>query len=105
MHSKPELRAAAFAQEKSVGDEQIPRLNEKGTELVYHSGGSPDGSKRIDGCPFVLRCQFGEEKMRYFCDRLEAVAPSHFSACLRIQLGDIELTPAPLREGFPNELV
>jgi hypothetical protein len=46
-----------------------------------------------------------QEKMRYFCDRLEAEAPSHLSACLRIQLGHFDLAPAPLREGFPNELV
>jgi len=32
--------------------------------------------------------------MRYIKNRVEKVAPSRSSACLRVQLGEIELEPA-----------
>jgi hypothetical protein len=35
---------------------------------------------------------------------LKEVAPGHFSACLRIQLKDIDLTPARLLEKFLTEV-
>jgi hypothetical protein len=68
-------------------------LNEKGDGAVYHSGGSQDGSKRIDGCPFAPRRQSCREKCVIFLIDLKAVASGRFSAGLRIQLGAIALAP------------
>jgi oligopeptide transport system ATP-binding protein len=74
----------------------IPALNEKGTELSTIPGSPPDVSKRIDGCPFAPRCQFAEEKCVTSAILLKEVAPGHSSACIRIQSGEIDLTPALL---------
>jgi hypothetical protein len=37
-------------------------------------------------------------------NRLEEIAPDHFSACLRIQLKETDLTPAHLMENFLPEV-
>jgi oligopeptide transport system ATP-binding protein len=72
----------------------IPALNEKGAELSTIPGAPPDVSKRIDGCPFAPRCEFAQEKCMTSAIELKEVAPNHHSACLRVQLGEIDLTPA-----------
>jgi oligopeptide transport system ATP-binding protein len=76
----------------------IPALNEKGTELSTIPGSPPDVSQRIDGCPFAPRCQFAQEKCITSEIALKEVAPGHSSACLRIQLGEIDLAPTHSRE-------
>jgi oligopeptide transport system ATP-binding protein len=78
--------------------QSIPALNEKGAELSTISGAPPDLSKPLDGCPFAPRCQFAEEKCVTSPIALQEVAPGHSSACIRIQLGEIDLAPAQLRE-------
>ncbi len=66
----------------------IPALQAKGAELYTISGMPPDLSKEIKGCPFVPRCEFARD----YCNNpveLKEVEPSHASACLRVQLGEI----------------
>ncbi len=69
----------------------IPALNEKGKELYTIPGAPPDVSLPIVGCPFAARCEFAREKCVTSEIRLEEVAPEHQSACLRVQLGEIDL--------------
>jgi oligopeptide transport system ATP-binding protein len=71
----------------------IPALNPKGRELYTIPGAPPDVSKPIEGCPFAPRCEYALEKCRTSEIRLKEVAPDHESACLRVQLGEIDLTP------------
>ncbi len=72
----------------------IPALNEKGAELSTIPGSPPDVSKHIEGCPFAPRCEYALEKCQTSEIVLKEVAPNHHSACLRVQLGEIELAPA-----------
>ncbi|MDQ3120102.1 MAG: ABC transporter ATP-binding protein [Verrucomicrobiota bacterium] len=72
----------------------IPALNEKGRELYTIPGAPPDVSKPIVGCPFAPRCEYALEKCVTSEILLKEVAPSHHSACLRVQLGEFALTPA-----------
>ena len=72
----------------------IPALNERGAELSTIPGSPPDVSKPIEGCPFAPRCEYALEKCRTSEIVLKEVAPNHHSACLRVQLGEIDLTPA-----------
>jgi oligopeptide transport system ATP-binding protein len=72
----------------------IPALHEKGDELYTIPGAPPDVSKPIHGCPFAPRCEFTVEKCLTSAIVLKDVAPNHQSACLRVQLGEIDLTPA-----------
>jgi len=53
-------------------------------------------SKPIQGCPFAPRCEYAPEKCVTSEIALKEVAPDHFSACLRIQLKEIELAPMHL---------
>jgi oligopeptide transport system ATP-binding protein len=71
----------------------IPALHEKGDRLYTIPGSPPDLSKPIPGCPFAPRCEFAEEKCVTSTITLKEVAPDHFSACLRIQLREINFTP------------
>ena len=72
----------------------IPALHEKGEELYTIPGAPPDLSKPIAGCPFAPRCEYAQEKCVTSEILLKEVAPNHQSACLRVQLGEIELAPA-----------
>jgi oligopeptide transport system ATP-binding protein len=72
----------------------IPALNQKGRELYTIPGAPPDVSRPIAGCPFAPRCDYALEKCRTSEIVLKEVAPRHQSACLRVQLGEIELAPA-----------
>jgi oligopeptide transport system ATP-binding protein len=76
----------------------IPALHEKGEKLHTIPGAPPDLSKPIPGCPFAPRCEFVQEKCTTSIIALKEIAPDHFSACLRIQLKEIDLTPAHLPE-------
>ncbi|CAN5601449.1 ABC transporter ATP-binding protein [soil metagenome] len=73
----------------------IPALNEKGSDLYTIPGAPPDVSKPIRGCPFAPRCEYAQEKCVTSEILLKEVAPNHRTACLRVQLGEIDLTPAP----------
>ena len=78
----------------------IPALHEKGEKLYTIPGAPPDLSKPIPGCAFAPRCEFAQGKCTTSTIALKEVTPDHFSACLRIQLREIDLTPAHL----PNRL-
>ena len=72
----------------------IPALHEKGEELYTIPGAPPDLSKPIAGCPFAPRCEYAQEKCLTSEILLKEVAAGHQSACLRVQLGEIELAAA-----------
>ena len=72
----------------------IPALHKKGEELYTIPGAPPDLTKSIAGCPFAPRCEFAREQCVTSEIVLKEVAPNHQSACLRVQLGEIELAPA-----------
>jgi oligopeptide/dipeptide ABC transporter ATP-binding protein len=75
-------------------ERSIPALHTRGETLHTIPGLPPDLSKPIHGCPFAPRCEFAREQCVTSIITLKEVAPSHSSACLRVQLGDIELEPA-----------
>jgi oligopeptide transport system ATP-binding protein len=68
----------------------IPALQPKGAELYTIRGMPPDLSREIAGCPFVPRCEFAQDKCEQTVE-LKDVEGSHASACLRVQLGEINL--------------
>lgn len=72
----------------------VPGLHEKGEELYTIPGAPPDVSKPIDGCPFAPRCEYAQKKCVTSEILLREVAPNHHSACLRVQLGEIQLAAA-----------
>jgi oligopeptide transport system ATP-binding protein len=74
----------------------IPALQQKGERLYTIPGSPPDLSKPISGCPFAPRCEFAQEKCVTSAIALKEIAPDHSSACLRIQLKEIDLTPVPV---------
>lgn len=74
----------------------IPALYEKGETLHTIPGSPPDLSEPIPGCPFALRCEYAQEKCTTSTIALKEIAPGHFSACLRIQLKEIDLAPTQL---------
>jgi oligopeptide transport system ATP-binding protein len=76
----------------------IPALHEKGETLYTIPGAPPDLARPIQGCPFAPRCDYAQEKCVVSEIFLKEVAPDHESACLRAQLGEIELkVDRPLR--------
>jgi oligopeptide transport system ATP-binding protein len=74
----------------------IPALQPKGDELYTIKGLPPDLSKPIAGCPFAPRCEYAAEKCFRITPALEAVSgePDHAHACLRAQLGEINVNGA-----------
>jgi oligopeptide transport system ATP-binding protein len=68
----------------------VPALQPRGQELYTIRGAPPDVSKPIHGCPFAPRCEFALEKCITSEIALREVAPGHRSACLRVQLGEID---------------
>ncbi len=80
----------------------IPALHEKGEELYTIPGSPPDLSTPIPGCPFAPRCEYAQEKCTTSTIALKEVGPGHFSACLRIQLKEIDLAPAYLPGSLPE---
>jgi oligopeptide/dipeptide ABC transporter ATP-binding protein len=72
----------------------IPALHARGAELRTIPGAPPDMLQPIRGCPFAPRCEYAQEKCVTSEIALKEVAPGHASACLRVQLGEIDLTPA-----------
>jgi oligopeptide transport system ATP-binding protein len=72
----------------------IPALHSRGEKLHAIPGAPPDLSRSIQGCPFAPRCDYAQEKCVTSEISLKAVTPQHQSACLRVQLGEIELSPA-----------
>ncbi|MDQ2823820.1 MAG: ABC transporter ATP-binding protein, partial [Verrucomicrobiota bacterium] len=71
----------------------IPALHKKGEKLYTIPGVPPDLSTPIRGCPFAPRCEYAQEKCVTSEIALKDVASNHQSACLRVQLGEIDLAP------------
>lgn len=69
----------------------IPALHAKGEKLYTIPGAPPDLAKPIQGCPFAPRCEYAQDKCVTSDIFLKEVAPDHESACLRVQLNEIEL--------------
>ena len=72
----------------------IPALHARGEELHTIPGAPPDLTQALPGCPFASRCEFAQEKCTTSEIALQEVAPGHSTACLRVQLGEIELASA-----------
>ncbi len=72
----------------------IPALHARGAELHTIPGAPPDVMQAVHGCPFASRCEFAQEKCVTSAMALQEVGPGHASACLRVQLREIELAPA-----------
>jgi len=70
----------------------------KRSDLHTIPGSPSDLSKSISGGPFAPRCEFAQEKCVTSAIALKEIANGHFSACLRIELKEIDLTPAHLPE-------
>jgi oligopeptide transport system ATP-binding protein len=68
----------------------VPALQPRGQDLYTIRGAPPDVSKPIHGCPFAPRCEFALEKCVTSEISLREVAPGHRSACLRVQLGEVD---------------
>ncbi len=68
----------------------IPALQPKGTSLYTIPGMPPDLSRKIEGCPFVPRCEFVQEQCNQPVD-LKDIGSNHKTACLRVQKGEINL--------------
>ena len=94
------LTAALFYEPKHPYNQalqrSIPALQARGMELHTIPGSPPDVTQPIHGCPFAPRCEFALEKCITSEIRLEDVAPGQATACLRVQLGEIDLTPQPV---------
>ncbi|MBL4576715.1 MAG: ABC transporter ATP-binding protein [Opitutaceae bacterium] len=67
----------------------IPSLQSKGEKLFTIPGLPPDLSKKITGCPFAPRCPQVIESCHKKETNLQAVSENHYSACLRVQEGEI----------------
>ncbi|HXS67530.1 MAG TPA: ABC transporter ATP-binding protein [Candidatus Polarisedimenticolia bacterium] len=68
----------------------IPALQQKGTSLYTIPGMPPDLSRKIEGCPFVPRCDFAQEQCNQPVE-LKDIGANHKTACLRVQKGEINL--------------
>jgi len=67
----------------------LPSTHTPGDELYTIPGLPPDLATPIVGCPFAPRCAKAVERCRHEEPTLEEVAPNHFSACLRVQAGEL----------------
>jgi oligopeptide transport system ATP-binding protein len=68
----------------------IPALQPKGAALYTIPGMPPDVSRKIEGCPFVPRCEFAQEQCQQPVE-LKDISPNHATACVRVQKGEIYL--------------
>ena len=69
----------------------IPALQPKGTDLYTVPGLPPDLSKPLPGCPFSPRCEFARPGICQEPVQLAEVTPGHWSACTRVQRGELRL--------------
>jgi oligopeptide transport system ATP-binding protein len=68
----------------------IPALQPKGEALYTIPGMPPDLSRANAGCPFVPRCEFAQDQCNQPVE-LKHITPTHSTACLRVQKGEINL--------------
>jgi len=69
----------------------IPALQGKGEELYTIPGLPPDMSRPPAGCAFAERCEFAEAACRERQPELLEQSSGHWTACLRVQNGDLQL--------------
>lgn len=70
-----------------------PDLNDIGHGLISIPGSPPDLSKPLEGCSFSARCPIAKESCRIERPDTYEIAPSHRSACLRLdQMSSFRLT-------------
>lgn len=69
----------------------IPGLQPKGQELYTIPGSPPNLLKLMPGCPFAPRCEYVVQKCRDTPIGLIESQPGHFTACLRVQQGELQL--------------
>jgi oligopeptide transport system ATP-binding protein len=67
----------------------IPALQPKGAALYTIAGMPPDVSQKIEGCPFVPRCEFVQEQCKQRVE-LKNIGTNHATACVRVQKGEIK---------------
>jgi len=68
----------------------IPALQTKGASLYTIPGMPPDLSRKIEGCPFVPRCEFVQDQCSQPVE-LKDIGSNHKTACLRVQKKEIHL--------------
>jgi len=61
-----------------------------GQTLRTIPGLPPDLAKEIKGCPFAPRCSYVKNDCRTTSVALQPITPTHATACLRVQQGDLE---------------
>lgn len=67
----------------------IPATQTKGAALHTIRGAPPDPTKPFPGCPFAPRCDYAVDRCKTIPTELRAVGPSHSTACLRVQDGEL----------------
>lgn len=69
----------------------VPRIRgDRADSLFVVPGRPPDLSRQIAGCPFMPRCDYAAEACREGA-RLAGITADHFSACVRIQKGQLRI--------------
>ena len=69
--------------------DSIPSAHTEGKTLYTIPGLPPDLAQEIPGCPFAPRCPSVVPRCRVEKPSLVEVAPSHATACLRVQAGEL----------------
>ncbi|HEO71724.1 MAG TPA: ABC transporter ATP-binding protein [Candidatus Hydrogenedentes bacterium] len=69
--------------------EALPSQHTKGRDLYNIPGMPPDLAEEIEGCPFAPRCEHALDACRVARCGLEEAAPGHYSACIRVQAGEL----------------
>jgi oligopeptide/dipeptide ABC transporter ATP-binding protein len=69
--------------------ESLPSTHVKGEPLYTIPGLPPDLMTPIVGCPFAPRCPQATERCTRGAIALEEVSPGRFTACFRVQEGEL----------------
>jgi oligopeptide transport system ATP-binding protein len=71
--------------------QSLPAANTTpGQPLRTIPGLPPDLAREITGCPFAPRCSYTKDDCRTAPIALKPLTPTHASACLRVQRGELE---------------
>jgi len=69
----------------------IPRCSSSKEALYVIPGHPPDNTRPIVGCAFAPRCRYVAKKCYQFEPEIQLLDSGHFSACLRVQDGTLQL--------------
>jgi oligopeptide transport system ATP-binding protein len=69
----------------------LPAMHKHGEPLYSIPGQPPDLSREVTGCPFAPRCAHADARCMAGPVSLQEIAPTHGTACARIQRGEITL--------------